>query len=93
MVETFARVGPTLVLSGVAVTLVPVLVTFLIGHKLFRMNLAILFGAITGAMTSTGALQQIGKQAQSTLPTLGYVGSYAFANVLLAIAGAILVRL
>jgi putative transport protein len=49
-------------------------------------------GAVTGSMTSSGALQQINKSAQSTLPTLGYVGAYAFANVILTIAGSIAMR-
>jgi putative transport protein len=56
------------------------------------MNPALLMGAVTGSMTSSGALQQINKSAQSTLPTLGYVGAYAFANVILTIAGSIVMR-
>jgi putative transport protein len=44
-------------------------------------------------MTSTAALQQVGSQSRSMAPMLGYVGTYAFANVLLALAGGIIVRL
>jgi putative transport protein len=43
-------------------------------------------------MTSTGALQQISAQARSSVPMLGYVGTYAFANVLLTIAGGVVAR-
>ena len=92
IVETFLIAGEKLVLLGAAVTIVPVLVCFFTGRYLLRMNAALLMGAVTGAMTSTGALQQINKSAQSTLPTLGYVGAYAFANVLLTIAGSIAMR-
>ena len=53
----------------------------------------LLFGAITGAMTSTAALMVITNQSKSTAPTLGYVGSYAFANVFLALAGGLIMRL
>jgi putative transport protein len=92
IVETFLGAGVKLILFGVPVTIVPILVCFFVGRYLLKMNAALMLGAITGAMTSTGALQQINKNAQSTLPTLGYVGAYAFANVILAIAGSVAMR-
>ena len=93
IVETFQIAGIKLVLAGAAVTIIPVLVSFFIGRYPMRMNSALLLGAITGSMTSTAALRQINSLAQSSLPTLGYVGSYAFANVLLAVAGSVIMRL
>jgi putative transport protein len=93
IVETFSAVGPVLALCGVVVTLVPVFVCFALGRYVFKMNAAMLLGAITGSMTSTAALQQISNQAQSSVPMLGYVGTYAFANVLLAFAGGVAARL
>lgn len=92
VVETLLGAGGKLVIAGVVVTIVPVLVCFFIGRSLMRMNAALLLGAITGSMTSTAALQQVNSSAQSTLPTLGYVGAYAFANVILAIAGSVAMR-
>jgi putative transport protein len=92
IMDTFQNAGLKLILAGVAVTIIPVLVCFFVGCYLMRMNVALLLGAITGSMTSTAALQQINNRAKSTLPTLGYVGSYAFANVLLAIAGNVIIR-
>ena len=92
IVETFLGAGAKLVLLGVAVTIVPVLVCFFVGRFLLKMNGALLMGAVTGSMTSSGALQHINRSAQSTLPTLGYVGAYAFANVFLTIAGSIAMR-
>ena len=93
IVETLQSAGIALVLAGAGVTIIPVLVCFFVGRYLMNMNTALLLGAITGSMTSTAALRQINNRAQSSLPTLGYVGSYAFANVLLAIAGSVLMRL
>ena len=93
IVETIQIAGIELVLAGAAVTITPVLVCFCIGRYLMRMNAALLLGAITGSMTSTAALNQINSRTQSSLPTLGYVGAYAFANVFLAIAGSVLMRL
>ena len=74
-------------------TLVPVLIAWAVGRYGFKMNGAILLGAITGSMTSTAALKQVQEQAQSQTPMLGYVGAYAFANVLLALTGALIVRM
>jgi putative transport protein len=93
IVETFTKVGPTLALAGVLVTLIPVTLSFALGRYVFKMNAALLLGAISGSMTSTAALQQVSGQSRSMAPMLGYVGTYAFANVLLAVAGGIIVRL
>ncbi len=92
IVETFLAAGFKLVLSGAAVTIVPVLLSFLIGRYLMKMNAALLLGAIAGSMINTAALRQVNTAAQSTLPTVGYVGACAFANVLLAIAGSVAMR-
>jgi putative transport protein len=93
IVETARSAGPALALSGVVITLSPVLLTFVVGRYAFKMNGAILMGSITGAMTSTPSLNQVTRLAKSSVPTLGYVGTYAFANVLLAIAGTIIMLL
>lgn len=93
IVETLRAVGPSLAMAGIVVTTVPVLVAFVLGRYVFKMNLVLLLGAITGSMTSTAGLQQVSGQARSTVPMLGYVGTYAFANVLLAFAGGVVVRL
>jgi putative transport protein len=56
----------------------------------FRLNLAILMGAITGSMTSTPALNIVTGASKSTIPALGFAGTYTFANVFLALAGALI---
>ncbi len=86
-------IGPLLVICGISITMVPVLVAFIIGRYIFRMNAALLLGAITGAMTSTPSLNIVTEAAKSQIPALGYAGSYAFANVLLTFAGALLILL
>jgi putative transport protein len=93
ILETFETVGPTLILAGITMTVVPMLLTFGVGRAVFKMNAALLLGAVTGAMTSTAALEQVRAQAKSPVPALGYVGTYAFANVLLALAGGVIMRL
>ena len=60
---------------------------------LLRLNPAVLLGAITGAMTSAAALSVVNSAARSSVPALGYTGAYAFANVILTLAGTLIVRL
>jgi putative transport protein len=93
VVETFRELGLSLALCGAAITVIPVLLSFTVGRYLLKMNGAILLGAITGSMTSTAALQQVNAQAKSSVPMLGYVGTYALANILLALAGALMMRI
>ena len=92
IVETLGAVGPSLVLCGIVVTTVPVAAGWLVG-RLLRLNPAVLLGAIAGAMTSGAALSVVNSAARSSAPSLGYTGAYAFANVILTIAGTLIVRL
>ena len=80
-------------LCGIVVTVVPVMAGWLVGSLLLRMNPAVLLGAITGAMTSGAALSVVNDAARSSAPALGYTGAYAFANVILTLAGTLIVRL
>ncbi len=93
LVETFMESGLSLLLAGIAITLVPLFIAFTYGYKIAKMNPLMLLGAIVGAMTSGGALNVINHQSKSTIAGIGYTGSYAFANVLLTIAGALIVLL
>ncbi|PCJ99730.1 MAG: transporter [Zetaproteobacteria bacterium] len=93
VLEALASVGPLLVLCGISITVIPVLVAFVFGRYVMKMNAALLLGAITGAMTSTPSLNLVTEAAKSQVPALGYAGSYTFANVILTFAGAILVSI
>ena len=93
IIETFLSAGPTLIAAGVVVTTVPVLVGYLVGRKLLGIEPLLLFGAVTGAMTSGASLSIVTAAARSDAPALGYTGTYAFANVLLTIAGSLILLL
>jgi len=93
IIETFSQAGPQLILAGIGVTVIPLLIAYLIGRKLLHLNPVILLGAITGAMTSGASLSIVTNEAKSELPSLGYTGTYAFANVFLTIAGTIIILL
>jgi putative transport protein len=90
ILETFATAGPSLILAGIAVTLCPILVGYFFGRKVLKINPVLLFGGITGSMTSGAALSVVTSTAKSQLPSLGYTGAYAFANVILTILGSLI---
>jgi putative transport protein len=90
IVETFMAAGPVLVLAGIAVTIIPIFVGYIFGRKVLKIHPVLLLGGITGSMTSGAALSVVTSEANSPIPSLGYTGAYAFANVLLTVAGSII---
>jgi putative transport protein len=90
ILDTLQHNGFALVAAGMCVTAVPILVGYFVGSKILKISPALIFGAITGAMTSGAALSVVIKEAKSPVPALGYTGTYAFANVLLVIAGSLI---
>jgi len=93
VVEALISVGPVLILCGIVVLILPVVVGYLFGTFFLKLNPALLLGSLTGAMTSTPALSALQDAAKSSMPALGYAGTYAFANVLLTLAGTLMMLL
>lgn len=87
------QMGLTIMASALVISLVPVLVAYLVGVYVLKMNHALLLGAIVGARTCGPAMDNINQHARSTVPALGYAGTYAIANVLLTFAGSFLILL
>ncbi len=87
LVEGLRSSGLPLFITGVFVTLVPPTVGILYGKYVLKMNPAILMGAMCGGLTSTPALGVVTKLARSDIPAIGYVGVYAFANIILTLVG------
>jgi putative transport protein len=88
--EAIVSAGLPLFLSGMTVTIIPVLIAYAFGRKILKMNAALLFGAITGAMTSTPSLRVVSDISRSYVPSIGYAGTYTFSNVFLTFAGSLL---
>lgn len=88
---SFGSVGIQMLFAGLAISLIPVVICFLFGAYVLRMNRALLFGAIMGARTCAPAMDIISDTARSNIPALGYAGTYAIANVLLTLAGSLIV--
>jgi putative transport protein len=90
ILETFAKAGPILVLAGIVVTTIPIFVGYFFGRKVLKIHPVLLLGGIAGSMTSGAALSVVTGAAKSSMPSLGYTGAYAFANVLLTVAGSVI---
>lgn len=90
VVETFLTAGPGLIVASMLVVSGPLLLGYAFGRRVLRLPPVLLMGALTGAMTSAAAMSLVNREANSTLPALGYTGTYAFANVILTLAGTII---
>jgi len=90
IIETLATAGPVLIIAGASVTVIPVLIGYTFGRKVLNIHPVLLLGGITGSMTSCASLSVVTSAAKSPMPSLGYTGAYAFANVLLTIAGSLI---
>jgi putative transport protein len=83
--------GGPLLLSAALVTLLPPLLTILVGHHVGRVHPGVLLGLCAGAGTSGPALAAVQKAADSKVPTLGYGLAVAGGNILMAVWGTLLV--
>lgn len=83
--------GLAILISGVAVTLLPPLVALYFGHYLLRLHPMILLGALAGAQTEAASMNKIIEQSGSNTPVIGFTVCYAISNVLLAVCGPIII--
>ena len=67
---------PVLIYRGIVVLILPVVVGYLFSSYFLKVNLALLLDSLTGARTST--------------PAFSYAGTYASSNVLLTLAGTLI---
>lgn len=91
MFDQLTQVGPQVIGLALIVSVVPVFFAYLIGAYLLKMNRAMLCGAIIGARTCGPAMDIVNEYAKSTIPALGYAGTYAIANILMTLAGTFLI--
>lgn len=85
--------GLILPLLGVLVSIVPALISLLVGWKLMKIEPPILLGVIAGQHCSTPTISALVSQAGNSTPVIGYTVTYAISNVLLPLLGPIVVAL
>jgi putative transport protein len=93
ILEGLTSVGPAIIICALFIATVPLIIGYLFGRQVLKLNPVLLLGSLTGAMTSTPALSIISQAAKSNVPAIGYAGSYTFANVLLTFGGTIMMML
>jgi len=79
--------------AGVAVALIPGVFSLYYGKYVLKMHPVILCGALCGRQASTPALNAVTLAAGSAVPVLGYTVPYTLANILLTLAGPLVVLL
>ncbi|MCF7354645.1 aspartate:alanine antiporter [Vibrio sp. CK2-1] len=93
MLEYLGQMGFKIVGVSFLISVLPVVVAYLFGAHVLKMNRALLFGAIIGARTCAPAMDIVNDYAKSTIPALGYAGTYAIANILMTLAGTLIIIL
>jgi len=72
---------------GIAAGLIPPVVVWIVGLKLFRLNAALLLGAMCGARYSTPGLRVAQEETGSAIPAVGYPVPKAITAVIVLITG------
>lgn len=90
-VDGLSEYGLGLLGAGVVVTLVPLVASTYLARYVFKFDPVQTLGMLTGAQTTTAAIGAVRESARSSVPLLGFTVPYAVGNILLSIAGAIVV--
>ncbi|WP_337955052.1 hypothetical protein [Garciella nitratireducens] len=93
VVDSFAHSGAYLALIGIVVGLVAVIIGFIVGYYILKLNWLMLSGAICGGMTSTPGLGAAIDAAKGDEPAAGYGATYPFALLGMVIFSIILHQL
>ncbi|MCF6242524.1 MAG: transporter [Bacteroidales bacterium] len=92
-VEAISKNGIELIISSIAIAVVPVIVGAVIGRYIFKMNFLTLLGVITGAMTSTPGLAVVNSKSDCNAASIAYATVYPVALVFVIIASQVLPKL
>ena len=91
-VHTVAQNGISIFLIGVAVTIIPMLITMAIGRYVLRYdNVAVFAGALSGSRSANPAFGEVLDKAGNSVPTTSFAITYALANVFLTLLGPLVV--
>lgn len=85
--------GPSILLGGLAVTLVPLIAGLYFGRYALGINPVLLLGAMSGAQTFTAGLAAVQEKSGSSVAVIGYSGAVPVGHVLLTTWGTVLVLL
>ena len=89
-VKILGEQGVSLFIVGVVVTIFPMMVSFLLGHYVFKYDAPTNLGALCGGMTSTPGLGVVTQAADSEYPAVGYATVYPVALIFVTLAAKLL---
>lgn len=76
-----------ILLIGFVACTIPPIIVWIVGYHVFKMNAALLMGATAGARSHSGPAREAAKEADSSVPWLGFPVAYAVSGVLLTVGG------
>lgn len=93
-ISTIMQSGISIFVAGVIVTVVPLIITMIIGRYVLRYdNAAIFAGALSGSRSANPAFGEVLTKAGNSVPTTPFAITYAIANVFLTLLGPLVVAL
>lgn len=90
-VSGLQQMGWMVFIVGAVATTLPLIISLILGAKVFKFRPAVNLGCCAGARTTTAALGAIQDALGSTVPAMGYTVTYAIGNTLLILMGVALV--
>lgn len=91
-VSTVIQHGLSIFLIGVVVTILPMIITMLVGRYILHYdNTAVFAGALSGSRSANPAFGEVLDKAGNSIPTTPFAITYALANVFLTLLGPLVV--
>jgi len=75
-----------IVIGSFVIGLVPAIAAWAIGFRVFKMNTALLLGAIAGGRCNSAGMRAAQEVSQSTVPAISYPVTFAISNIVLTLA-------
>ncbi len=93
---SFIKSGGVYLLCGVIITVVPFILTSIVGYFLFKKNIAMLAFSMAGSRSNTPTEQALenacGKEPSGYLAATAFMPSYALANIFLNLLGLLIAK-
>lgn len=91
---TIATHGISIFVVGALVTLIPIILTMLVGRYILHYdNVAVFAGALSGSRSANPAFGEVLNKAENSVPTVPFAVTYALDNVFLTLLGPLVVAL
>ena len=90
-VSGLKEVGWPVLVVGIVATSLPLILSLILGAKVFKFRPAINLGCCAGGRTTTAALGAVQDAIGSSVPAMGYTITYAIGNTLLILMGVAIV--